>query len=501
MKTQPDLFGDLAPPETLRQAARAPAPSSGLRVLKIDAQGKLTPAQQRFNKLLARVENLTLQIEQVRAAADAHRPQHARALAALQAKHAQAMKRMALWLDQRLQGKALTKALRGYAIEIIISLSETLAIQGDAAMNEMHDAYSDEGLGEKAQADFRDAKAQMEEVLGRPLDDALDGDMDALMRAAMKEADEQERAEQERLQERQAARASRKPKSKKAQQAEQETQDAQGALRTIFRQLASVLHPDRETDPVEAKRKSALMSQANAAYKRRDLTALLKLQLQVELADPRAIAGMADEKVAALSRLLKDQVATLQHELEALEMQTRQEFGMAVYGSITAATLARNLLRQRQVALHHLDVLLQALALAQQVARQRRGRDAAVLGHAELLARLHFQRLQFPLQRRHLILEQARQGRHLLVGHAGDSLRIGQFHLQLQLEQGGQVAPLVGRVGLAHQRGFALGFLGVGLAVRMQNAGQLAKDGAQRALCVQRLLLGLLRLLALGFSG
>ena len=353
--------------------APAASPSgSGLRVLKIDVQGKLTPAQQRFNKLLARVENLTLQIEQVRAAADAHRPQHASSLAALQTKHAEAMKRMALWLDQRLQGKALTKAQRGYAIEIIISLSEALAAQGDPAMGELHDAYSEDGMDGKLEADYRDVKAQMEEVLGQPLDDGADGDMDALMRAAMKEADAQERAEQERLQERQAARASRKPKSKKAQQAEQETQDAQGALRTIFRQLASVLHPDRETDPVEAKRKSALMSQANAAYKRRDLTALLKLQLQVELADPRAIAGMADEKVAALSRLLKDQVATLQHELEALEMQTRQEFGMAVYGSITAATLARNLLRQRQGLQQDIEMMQRDLALVQDDANFKR---------------------------------------------------------------------------------------------------------------------------------
>lgn len=365
MQQQRDLFGDIVPPEPPPETAREQAPGSGLRVLKIDPHGKLTPAQQRFNKLLTRVENLTAQIAQVRAAADAHRPQHASSLAPLQAKHAQAMKRMVQWLDQRLRGKALTKAQRGYAIEIIISLSEDLAMQGDAAMGVIHDAYSDEGLEEKSLADFRDAKAQMEEVLGKPLDDTDDGDMDALMRAAMKEADEQERAEQERQQGRQAARAARKPKSKKVQQAEQEAQDAQGALRAIFRQLASVLHPDREIDPVQAKRKSALMSQANAAYKRRDLTALLKLQLQVELADPKAIAGMADEKIAALSRLLKDQVATLELELETLETHVRQEFGMAGYGSVTAATLARNLLGQRQELQQAIAMMQRDLALVQ----------------------------------------------------------------------------------------------------------------------------------------
>ena len=39
-----------------------------------------------------------------------------------------------------------------------------------------------------------------------------------------------------------------------------EAQDAKAALRSIYRQLASALHPDREPDPVERERKSALMA-------------------------------------------------------------------------------------------------------------------------------------------------------------------------------------------------------------------------------------------------
>lgn len=37
-------------------------------------------------------------------------------------------------------------------------------------------------------------------------------------------------------------------------------------LRNVFRQLASAVHPDRESDPDERDRKTALMSEANAAY-------------------------------------------------------------------------------------------------------------------------------------------------------------------------------------------------------------------------------------------
>ena len=63
--------------------------------------------------------------------------------------------------------------------------------------------------------------------------------------------------------------------------------------------------------------------------------------------------------------------------------------------------------------------------------------------------------------------------------------------LQLQAQQGNEVAPLIGCVGLAHQRAFALSLGKVGLAVRVQGAGQLPVDGAQSGFGVLRLLLGL----------
>jgi hypothetical protein len=52
---------------------------------------------------------------------------------------------------------------------------------------------------------------------------------------------------------------------KAAATATAQTEDATGALRTIYHQLVSALHPDRETDPQEQLRKTALMKEANAA--------------------------------------------------------------------------------------------------------------------------------------------------------------------------------------------------------------------------------------------
>jgi hypothetical protein len=347
MKSQSDLFSDTL--HTPESQGTAPITVRALKIATDAKTGRLSPAQQRFNRLLARVESLTGQIEATRQAADAHRPRQARELAELEQRRDAAMQEMALWLDQRLRAKGLTAAQKRMATEILIALSEALAAQGDAEMQALHDRHSPDDLAAKQGAANQDMKDMLEEVLGKPLDAAGDpDDLEALLQAAMKEMDERAQAAHAQREAAQAARRSKKARTARQQQAEQQQTDAQGALRTLFRQLASALHPDRETDPQEHQRKSALMAEANAAYRRRDLTALLTLQLRVEQAEPGSLARMAEDKVAALNLLLKDQVAALEQDLSAVEMQARGEFGLAPYGAVNAASLARALAQQRQ---------------------------------------------------------------------------------------------------------------------------------------------------------
>jgi len=125
-------------------------------------------------------------------------------------------------------------------------------------------------------------------------------------------------------------------------------QDANGALRTLYRQLASALHPDRETDPQEQLRKTVLMKEANAAYERRDLLALLQLQVRADVADADKVATMATEKLAALTALLKERVAVLTREIHVLERQALHEFDLPPYSPFSEAILKRHLVMQQQ---------------------------------------------------------------------------------------------------------------------------------------------------------
>lgn len=355
MTPQPDLFSDDTPATPL---------ASALAISISQAGQRLSPAQQRFNRLLARIENLKQQVEAVQTLADVHRPLYHRTLGPLRERHTALMRSMALWLDERLQRKGLSQAQKRTATDILCSLCEALAADGDTEMHALHDKHSTTSLHEKQQAAAADVRAMMEDVLGQPLDeDQSLGSIDEVLLAGMERLNEAVQAEQARR-DRDSAKARRKPTAAQ-RKAEQQQHNAETILRKVYRQLASALHPDRESDPEERSRKTSLMSEANAAHDRRDLVTLLQIQLRSEGADSHSLSQWADEKVAALSLLLKQQASTLEHELYAQQRQAVQEFDLPPYAAISDSSLRRQLALQEQALIQDLAFMEQEMQAIQ----------------------------------------------------------------------------------------------------------------------------------------
>jgi hypothetical protein len=332
MTRQTDLFPDDPTP----QRAHTPLP-----VIVPEAAGRmLSAAQQRFNLLLARVVKLRQQIEAVQTLADTQRPLHQRVLQPLRERHLALMRQMAVWLDERLHKPGLSVAHKKIASEILCSLSESLAANGDEDMRALHDRHSALSLEQKQQQAAQEMRAMMEEALGRPLatEQSLDTLDDVLIAGLgqMREAAEAEHAAH------QQARAQRKP-SATQRRADAQQHDAEATLRTLYRRLSSALHPDREQDSAQHAIKSALMVEANTAYQRRDLLALLHIQLQIEQTDAQSLARIADEKIASMNVLLKQQIEQLEHERDTLKQQALQEFGMSPHHTFTVASLRKHL--------------------------------------------------------------------------------------------------------------------------------------------------------------
>ena len=319
-----------------------------------------TPAQKRFNQWVTQTETLARKIEALRQVTDAHRSAYAISIAPLEKERDGYMRQMAVWLGDRLQRKGLTSKFREIAIETLCGLAGPLAVRGDAGMQALHDFHSPDSLADTEKAAAADMQRMMEDVLGEPLGD---GDNAFNSVEAQRQAAREQRA---------AAKKKKPSQRKKEELAAAQAKDADGALRTLYRQLASALHPDRELDPQEQVRKTALMKEANAAYGRRDLLALLQLQLQTDLADADHVATMAQEKLSALTALIKERVAVLNEELQMLQHQSKAEFGLPPYETFSESSLKNRLLVQQQDLQADIDMMQEDLQRVQDDAHLKR---------------------------------------------------------------------------------------------------------------------------------
>ena len=358
---QTDLFGQPIP----RQGEATQAPLQALRVTAAHTGRKLSPAQQSFNKLLSRIHNVTVMLQELDVRVNKFQAPHQQAMAALQKQADLQLKAMLLLLHGHLQTRHVTKAQRRDLSQLVAGLLlQAEHLQDPELLALMDQYYSQAEQAQWAADDEEDIQALRNLVRATFAADEqpdLPDDPDALMSLLMQRT-ALNAARDGAPQEAQAkpARRSRRKNTRQqqaAEQAEQEQLDAKATMRTLYRQLASALHPDRESDPQERARKTELMSQANAAYERQDLATLLKLQLQTTALDAEAISRMADEKIRAMSTLLKQQLATLEAELRQSEHRASHSLGILVSAKYGDQVIKRQLQMQQEDLEHSLKLM------------------------------------------------------------------------------------------------------------------------------------------------
>jgi hypothetical protein len=370
------------------------APHSGFLLSLLDLivqpvdQDRLTPAQQRFNDLLAQIERLSGQIQRLEAWSDKHRYAHIQALReSVQLSQAH-RKSLLLFVHERLQTADFTDRQQRMARGLVRGLMAHLAATNDPQVQALVDLYvseedEQEAAEEQAEAAQR-LRERIEEALGQPIEKPSQYQTpEEMMAAGMRQWQRQQQADEERKTAKRAARKAQKQAQKKSAAADKgevpaaQTRelDAKSAIRTIFRQLASALHPDREPDEQERLRKTGLMSEVNAAYEKNDLTTLLRLQMQVTQVNPQNKGGtarMADDKLIAMSLLLTEQVAALEDDLDQLENRLSRELCVPVRADADEATLSQSLQRIQADQRHSADSLAADLRRIQNEAELKR---------------------------------------------------------------------------------------------------------------------------------
>lgn len=365
-------------PELSQAPNETPVAAGTSLQVRAGAGRPLSPVARAFNRELARIERLRQQTAEMEALCRAHQLAAHGRLEPLRQERVRLMAGMvnALlpWLEDP-TAKGLTKLQRHTATDIVCSLAEELAKAGDAAMAELHDRISPQTLEQKRQ----DMGKTLSDMVGSMFADltgedlksfgddpeaqaAFDsGDPEAMLRAAMARMDKIHEAERVAREEKRAARQAKRGLSKAQAAAQQAQFDADAALRQIYRQLASALHPDREPDEAERARKNGLMGEANAAYERKDLVALLELQGRAELTQTAPLGQAAEERLKALTLLLKQQAGQLETERQMAQARWTHDLELPWGTPLNAAYLARTLDMQEEELRHEIRSMAEDL--------------------------------------------------------------------------------------------------------------------------------------------
>jgi hypothetical protein len=236
-------------------------------------------------------------------------------------------------------GERLRRRERVRLQALVAPLIEQLqAHDTDPELDAISERHGGMTRDERQQIDVKLAESMFGALFG---DDVIDGHsastLDELFTHVHEKADARAEAEaRERAAQadaRAAARRARRGRPSAAEQAAerraQEASEASASVREIYRKLASSLHPDREPDPAERQRKTALMQRVNQAYARDDLLELLGLQMEIEQIDADHLAHASEARMRHYNHVLQEQLHALQCKVMEVAEPVQSGFDLA----------------------------------------------------------------------------------------------------------------------------------------------------------------------------
>lgn len=327
--------------------------SSNVRIVEQKTTSSLSNAQKTFNRLSKKIEKQRQQLSAWQTTIPLYQEKYVREFDPLLQRFDDYRAQLVHIFDRLYADKIFSKTDRTKLQHIICTMAADLLDSGEhEELKEIYNRHSGSDYDAEEEEDNQEIKSMMESMLGVELEDDID------MRTPDEFIDQVSRKLHEKLhQDAQepenisTARSSRKKSAKalaKEARLQAEAQQVSQSIREVFRKLASTLHPDKEPDPDERARKTELMQRVNRAYSNNDLLALLALQLEIEQIDQTAINSISEDRLKHYNKVLKEQSAELQQELDMIEMSFRAHFDFSPYGALSP-TMAVTIL-ERDIA-------------------------------------------------------------------------------------------------------------------------------------------------------
>lgn len=325
--------------------------SQSLQINTSKQANRLTPAQKKFNTLIGRINRQRKRLAEWQEIMPIYQEEILRTFQPLRDSYAGFQAQMVELLDShyvnnrfsRLQKEKVSHIIKDICVELIND-------HGRDDLKPIANRHSD--------IDFDDQQEQMKAMSGdvfRAMLEAEFGidpgdielDMDDPYGTAEKLGsileEQQHKAEDQRTRRKKTARQLAREQREK----EEESKISQ-SIRAVYRQLVGALHPDRETDPEEHRRKTDLMQKVTVAYKNRNLLQLLELQLTVEQIDQNAIDSINEDRLNHFNKILQRQSLELKQEIEEVELHMKAAGGLDPFESLTPKKLVSALRKDKK---------------------------------------------------------------------------------------------------------------------------------------------------------
>lgn len=342
------------------------APSRLATLVANDNSALLTKEQKTFNSLIKKLEARRVQLLAWESAIPDYQKLFTSSLLPLIDAAIDLQVALVRQLDQADRQMALNKTERSMISEIIIDLAAALIAQNDRVeLKEIYNEHSGSDYDQQEAADLMGLKSTLESALGVNLGNDEPLSQEELLQRFHAQMSEKQQEADVKHQTRQSNRKKTAREIEKETQQEAEEQQISLSIREVYRKLASALHPDREADPQERERKTALMQRVNQAYERRNLLQLLELQLELEHIDEARLKNLSAERLTHYNKILKEQLRELDQEVMHVKHDFKARFGISPYASISPKNLLRGLkgdVAQTRAALHGLERDLAAVA-------------------------------------------------------------------------------------------------------------------------------------------
>ena len=316
----------------------------------------LSKAQKEFNRLTSRIAKLEREMITFRDAATRLRQRVQNEYRPLQDRHNDERAAMVRQFDQAFDTYKLTKGERNKIVDLIVNNCYDLLERGYPDLQPIFDKHSPPPptAADEAEADLQTSE-MMKQLFTLRFGIEFDPDVDVSTQEKFQAYVDQKMTEQEaqfdKEDAQEAERRAKRKKSPKQQAAEEkklaEEKNITKSVRSLYMDLVKALHPDREPDEAEKKRKTGLLQQVTAAYEANELLTLLRLQLELQRIDQSHLENLAEDQLRHYNKLLREQARELEDKLYDEQMDLASFTKQPFYLVSTPAALEVNFQHQK----------------------------------------------------------------------------------------------------------------------------------------------------------